>query len=91
MPHGNPDGAHYFRRSPHGTVDINRDHVKMVQPNANAIAVALEPESPSSFVTYGIVPVDKKGAPATIASSSEAPIYRVTVPVELDTRTFERQ
>ncbi len=63
----------------------------MAQPNANVIAVALEPESPSSVVTYGIVPADKKGSPPTIAAASELPIYRVAQPVELDTRIVERR
>lgn len=56
----------------------------MAQPNANVIAAALEPESPSSLVSFGIIPVDKRGAPATIAASSEVPIYRVLKPVALD-------
>ena len=63
----------------------------MGQPNANVLTVALEPEASSSFVTYGIVPVDKKGAPSNIAAASEVPIYRVMQPVELDTRVLERQ
>jgi hypothetical protein len=57
----------------------------MGQPNANVIALALEPEAPSSLVSFGIVPVDRKGAPPTIAAPSEVPIYRVVTPVELDT------
>ena len=174
LPHGNPDGAHYFRRSPHGTVDINRDHIKvelpetqalhravnefqphvfaerlarsgidvrqlrkpatlevesydvierragavyveghplssvttevsvkqrhfpagtyvipMAQPNAAVIAAALEPESPSSFVTFGIIPVDKKGSPVTIAAPSEVPTWRLTRPVALDVKVVE--
>ncbi len=58
----------------------------MAQPNANVIAVALEPESPSSFVSFGMIPVDKKGSPPTAAASSEVPVYRVLRPVDLDTR-----
>lgn len=58
----------------------------MAQPNANVIAVALEPESPSSFVSFGFVPVDKKGSPPTIAAPSEVPIYRLLRPVGIDTR-----
>lgn len=57
----------------------------MAQPNANVIAVALEPESPSSFVSFGMIPVDKKGSPPTAAASSEVPVYRVLRPVDLDT------
>jgi hypothetical protein len=48
------------------------------------IAVALEPESPGSFVSYGLIPVDKKGSPAMIAAPSEIPVYRVMRPVELE-------
>jgi hypothetical protein len=58
----------------------------MAQPNASVIAVALEPESPSSFVSFGMIPVDKKGSPPTAAASSEVPVYRVLRPVSLDTR-----
>lgn len=57
----------------------------MGQPNANVIAVALEPESPSSFVSFGYVAVDRKGSPTTIAAPSEVPIYRLLKPVDLDT------
>lgn len=56
----------------------------MAQPNAGVIAVALEPESPGSFVSYGMIPVDKKGSPATIAAPSEIPVYRLMRPVELE-------
>ena len=59
----------------------------MTQPNANVIAAALEPESPSSFVTFGIVPVDRKGAGG---AASEAPIYRLMQPVALDARLTAR-
>ena len=43
------------------------------------------PDSPSSFVTFGIIPVEKMGASGTPASSSEVPIYRLLQPIELDT------
>lgn len=56
----------------------------MAQPNAGVIAVALEPESPGSFVSYGMIPVDKKGSPATIAAPGEIPVYRLMRPVELE-------
>jgi tRNA(Ile2) C34 agmatinyltransferase TiaS len=59
----------------------------MTQPNANIVAVALEPESPSSFVTFGIIPVDRKGAGG---ASSEVPVYRLMQPVALDARLIER-
>ena len=58
----------------------------MAQPNANVIAVALEPESPSSFVSFGMIPVDKKGSPPTGSASSEVPVYRVLRPVGIETR-----
>ena len=61
----------------------------MAQPNANVIAVALEPESPSSLVSFGVIPVDKRGSPATIAAPSEVPIYRLLRPVELDAQAAE--
>lgn len=61
----------------------------MAQPNANVIAVALEPESPSSFVSFGMIPVDKKGSPPTGSASSEVPVYRVLRPVELDARAVK--
>ncbi len=58
----------------------------MAQPNANVIAVALEPESPSSFVSFGMIPVDKKGSPPTGSASSEVPVYRVLRPAGIETR-----
>lgn len=61
----------------------------MAQPNANVIAVALEPESPSSFVSFGMIPVDKKGSPPTGSASSEVPVYRLLRPVELDARAVK--
>ena len=63
----------------------------MGQPNANVIAVALEPEAPSSMVSFGLIPVDRKGSPATIAAPSEVPVYRVVTPVELDTVPLRTQ
>jgi hypothetical protein len=63
----------------------------MGQPNANVIAVALEPESPGSFVSYGYIPVDRKGSPATIAAPSEVPVYRLMKPVELDTVALDER
>jgi len=61
----------------------------MGQPNAGVIAVALEPESPSSFVSFGYVPVDRKGAPASIAANSEVPVYRLLAPAALDAQLVE--
>lgn len=61
----------------------------MAQANANIIAVALEPESPGSFVSYGMIPVDKKGSPATIAAPSEVPVYRVLRPVGFQSRAVK--
>lgn len=63
--------------------------IPMGQPNAAVIAMALEPESPSSFVTFGIIPVNEKGTPPTIAASSEVPTYRLTKPIVLDLRAVE--
>jgi len=60
----------------------------MTQPNANIVAVALEPESPSSFVTFGIIPVDRKGAGG---APSEVPVYRLMRPAALDARLIERE
>ena len=58
----------------------------MAQANAGVIAVALEPESPSSFVSFGMIPVDKKGSPPTGSASSEVPVYRVLRPVAIESR-----
>lgn len=59
----------------------------MAQPAANVIVAALEPESVSSFVTWGIVPVDRRGlANPQEAAPSEIPIYRLLRPVDLDTQ-----
>ena len=60
----------------------------MTQPTANVIAAALEPESPSSFVTFGIIPVDRKGADG---AASEAPVYRLMQRVALDAQLIERE
>lgn len=62
---------------------------RMAQPNANVVAVALEPESPSSFVSFGIIPVDKKGSPPTGSASSEVPVYRLLRPADLDIRAVK--
>lgn len=61
----------------------------MAQPNAQVVAVALEPEAPSSFVSFGIIPVDKRGSPPTIAAPSEVPVYRVVAPVTLPAATVD--
>jgi hypothetical protein len=55
--------------------------VRMAQPNALLAAVALEPESASSFVTIGAIPADKVGT--VEGASSEVPIYRLPAPVAL--------
>jgi hypothetical protein len=57
----------------------------MAQANANLIAVALEPEAPSSFVTFGMIPVDKKGSTLMGGAPSEVPVYRLLTPTALDT------
>jgi hypothetical protein len=56
----------------------------MAQPSANLIAAALEPESASSFVSLGMLPVDKKGTHPSVGASSEAPVYRLLQPMLLD-------
>ncbi len=61
----------------------------MAQPNANVIAVALEPESPSSFVSFGLLPVDKRGSPPTASASSEVPVYRLLRPARLELQRVE--
>jgi hypothetical protein len=61
----------------------------MAQPNAQVIAVALEPEAPSSFVSFGIIPVDKRGSPSTVAATSEVPVYRIAAPVALRALAFD--
>src|SRR5262249_7183633 len=61
----------------------------MAQANANLIAVALEPESPSSFVTFGLIPVDRKGATAMGGASSEVPIYRLLAPTALEAAPWD--
>jgi hypothetical protein len=53
----------------------------MAQPNALLAAVALEPESASSFVTIGVIPVDKVGT--VEGAPSEVPIYRLASPAAL--------
>lgn len=58
----------------------------MAQANASVIAVALEPESPSSFVSFGLIPVDKKGSPPTESANSEVPVYRLLRPVAFESR-----
>jgi hypothetical protein len=59
----------------------------MAQPNANLIAVAMEPESPSSFVSWGLVPTDRRGlANPQDGAPSEVPVYRLLAPAELDTQ-----
>jgi hypothetical protein len=55
--------------------------VFMAQPNANLAALALEPESPSSFVSFSILPVERRGL--TNGVGSEIPIYRLLTPANL--------
>jgi hypothetical protein len=61
--------------------------VRMAQPSALLAAVALEPESASSFVTIGAIPVDKAGT--VEGASSEVPIYRLVSPVGLALTSVE--
>lgn len=63
----------------------------MAQPNANLIAVAMEPESPSSFVSWGLVPTDRRGlANPQSGAPSEVPVYRLLQPVEFETQPAAR-
>jgi len=62
--------------------------VPMGQPAANLAAVALEPESASSFVSYDILPVDIKGATLRGGSSSEVPVYRALAPISVPREVF---
>jgi hypothetical protein len=61
----------------------------MAQPNANIIAVALEPESPSSFVSLGLVAVNKRQAGRSGGEASEVPIYRMLRPAEIELQIVE--
>lgn len=56
----------------------------MAQSNANILVAALEPESTSSFVSLGLLPVDKRGTHPSIGASSEVPVYRLLQPQSLD-------
>ena len=57
----------------------------MGQPNANILALALEPESPASFVSLGLVPTDARGrANPQEGGPSEVPVFRVMRPAEFD-------
>ena len=58
----------------------------MAQPSANLLVAALEPESPSSFVSLGMIPVDRRGvANPQEAAPSEVPVFRVMRPLRLNT------
>ena len=50
VPHSNPDGAYYFRRSPYSTIDINRDHVKADLPETRALHRVVNEFEPHVFV-----------------------------------------
>jgi hypothetical protein len=59
------------------------------QPGGNILVAALEPESPSSFVSLGIVPVDRRGvANPQEAAPSEVPVFRLVEPTALQTERF---
>lgn len=58
----------------------------MAQQGANILVAALEPESPSSFVSLGMLPTDRRGlANPQEAAPSEVPVFRLMKPVSLDT------
>lgn len=57
----------------------------MAQQGANILVAALEPESPSSFVSLGMIPTDRRGlANPQEAAPSEVPVFRLMKPVSLD-------
>ncbi|MES2564059.1 MAG: M14 family metallopeptidase [Pseudomonadota bacterium] len=57
----------------------------MGQEGANILVAALEPESPSSFVALGMIPIDRRGvANPQEAATSEVPIFRLMKPMALD-------
>lgn len=57
----------------------------------NLIAVAMEPESPSSFVSWGLVPTDRRGlANPQSGAPSEVPVYRLLQPVAFETQPAAR-
>jgi hypothetical protein len=54
----------------------------MAQPAANILVAGLEPESPSSFVSLGMIPTDRRGlANPQQAAPSEVPVFRLMKPV----------
>jgi hypothetical protein len=58
----------------------------MAQQAANILVAALEPESPSSFVSLGMLPTDRRGlANPQEAAPSEVPVFRLAKPVFLFT------
>jgi hypothetical protein len=58
----------------------------MAQQGANILVAALEPESPSSFVSLGMLPTDRRGlANPQEAAPSEVPVYRMVKPAFLFT------
>ena len=62
----------------------------MAQPQAHIAALALEPESPASFVSLGLVPTDARGrANPQEGAPSEVPIFRLLQPTELDALPVE--
>jgi murein tripeptide amidase MpaA len=50
IPHSNPDGGYYFRRSPYANTDINRDHVKVDLPETRALHRLVNEFEPHVFV-----------------------------------------
>ena len=61
----------------------------LAQANANILVAALEPESPSSFVSLGLVPVDRRGvANPQRGAPSEVPIFRLRAPADLPMMRF---
>jgi hypothetical protein len=56
-------------------------YIPMNQPNGDLVALALEPESPSSFVSFGLLPVEKKGGPSD--ATGEIPVFRLLAPAPI--------
>jgi hypothetical protein len=61
--------------------------VPLMQPNGDLAALALEPESPSSFVSFGLLPVERKGAATDVPT--EVPVYRLMHGAPLATVVWE--
>ncbi|MCF7936223.1 MAG: M14 family metallocarboxypeptidase [Synergistales bacterium] len=52
IPRVNPDGSYYFQRKPADQIDINRDHIKMVQPETRALHATFNAYHPDIVVDH---------------------------------------